>query len=166
MKRCWKERIMAWEINLAFGGSDRVKQPKSSVMMPVFWLALKLGTSQTQTQYVTVKQTCSFKEYFQVGRTRGKKLGQAPLMTHTEFWPQLDGEQKHSFTICIMKITSTKVRPMIWINFSSQSVSAWKVLQSDSNFMYCLVQSSVTFNILQTAGIYTVQTILSKYTVQ
>jgi len=50
--------------------------------MPVSWLAFKLGTSQTQTQYVTVTQTCSFKEYIQVVRTRGKKLHQAHQMTH------------------------------------------------------------------------------------
>jgi hypothetical protein len=50
--------------------------------MPVPWLALKLGTSQTQTQYVTVTQTCSFKENIQVIRKRGKKLHQDHLMTH------------------------------------------------------------------------------------
>jgi len=49
--------------------------------MPVSWLAHKLGTSQTQTQYVTVIQTHSFKEYIQVVRTRGKKF-RAHLMTH------------------------------------------------------------------------------------
>jgi len=50
--------------------------------MPESWLALKLHTSQTQTQYVTVTETCSFKEYIQVVRTKGKKLHQAHLMTH------------------------------------------------------------------------------------
>jgi hypothetical protein len=107
---------------LAFAGSDRVKQPKSSVRMPVSWLALKLGTSQTQTQYVTVTQTCSFKKYIQVVRTRGKKLHQAHLMTHgilthvrlrtqTQFHNMHYEDNKHNseahnmdtffFTICI-----------------------------------------------------------------
>jgi len=90
--------------------------------MPVSWLALKLHTSKTQTQYVTVTQTYSLKEHIQIVRTRGKKLHQAHLITHSilthirvrteiQFHSMHYEDDKHnseahdmdtfSFTICI-----------------------------------------------------------------
>lgn len=79
----WKGfRRKQLQTSLAFAGTDRVKQWKSSVRKPVSWLTLHLVTSQTQKQYVTVTSTCSFKAYVQVWRTRGKKLDQAHRMTH------------------------------------------------------------------------------------
>ena len=79
MKKFWKETIIAWEIS-AFAGSDRVnnQNPQSGCQCPG-WHS---NCIPPRTHYVTVTQTCSFKEYIQVVKTRGKKLHQAHLMTH------------------------------------------------------------------------------------
>jgi hypothetical protein len=109
------------------------KTRKSSVRKPVSWLTLNLGTSQTQAQSVSVTPTCSFKEYVQVGKTRGTKLDQAHQITQ-KFSPMLCSQQENNITVCIMTI-STTVRSRIWKCFCSQSISAWKAWQSDSNFV-------------------------------